>query len=278
MDAPELSALRKAEERILTARLDGIRKTISHPTEKGRSLEFEVQTLLRSFLPGEYGVSAGFVAHHTPEGVRLSPQLDVVIYDAVRGGPIARLGGCEVFPLEATYGYVEVKASLRSSSDDAEDYAHNSIEKCIQTNARIRKMVHRAYIRPKEHSTTECEVVQRDWMPLRGCVFAFEARGDIATKPAEMAKRMHEFLKRTGDAHLHGVFVAGSAFYSTRAINRETTPSSEWYHVQRTESNALSAFRQSLLLGLARFPRHPLHWTPALAFYEARREWHKYPC
>ena len=107
---PDFLALSKIEEGLLVSKLDAARKAISHAGEKGRSLEAEVITLLRSFLPEEYALTTGFVVYHAPNGPRLSTQLDVIIYDAVRSGPITRLSTCDVLPLEAVYGYVEVKA------------------------------------------------------------------------------------------------------------------------------------------------------------------------
>jgi hypothetical protein len=93
-------------------------------------LEHAVTALLREFLPAEYGLGNGFVVWLSPTGPRLSRQLDIVIYDALRSGPLVRLSTCDVFPLEAVYGYVEVKATLRSSPNAADD----SIEACVARN------------------------------------------------------------------------------------------------------------------------------------------------
>jgi uncharacterized protein DUF6602 len=117
-NAPNFSDLNAIEERLLLAKLEAVRAAIVHAGEKGRALENGVQTLLRSILPAEYGLSTGFVVYHTPEGPRLSSQLDIIIYDALRSSPIVSLETCDVFPLEAVHGYVEVKATLRSSSDE----------------------------------------------------------------------------------------------------------------------------------------------------------------
>ena len=115
---PQFSALAEIEESTLLARLEAVRKTISHAGEKGRSLENEVSRILRSFLPSEYGLSSGFIAYRSSDGVKLSPQLDIIIYDALRCCPIARLCSCDVFPIEAVYAYIEVKASLQSTSNN----------------------------------------------------------------------------------------------------------------------------------------------------------------
>ena len=174
---PDFLALSKIEEDLLVNKLDAARKAISHAGEKGRSLEAEVMTLLRSFLPGEYGLTTGFVVYHTVNGPNLSPQLDVIIYDAVRCGPITRLATCDVLPLEAVYGYVEVKASLQSSSNSAIESANNSIEKCIQTNQLLRGMTERRFWVPVESSSVQAELKATNWMAIRSYVFALDAQG-----------------------------------------------------------------------------------------------------
>ena len=129
---PDFLVLSEIEEKLLVSKLEAVRHAISHAGEKGRSLEAQVTILLRDFLPGEYGLTTGFIVHHTENGPRLFPQLDIIIFNPVRSGPITRLLTCDVLPLEAVYGYVEVKASLTSSSDSAGHFSDNSIEKCLE--------------------------------------------------------------------------------------------------------------------------------------------------
>src|SRR6185295_4259530 len=76
------------------------------------ALQESLRRLLRAHLPAEYGVSTGFVAHHRGDEVSLSPPLDVILYDAVRGGPLVRLEAFDVLPLEAVYAYVDVTGAL----------------------------------------------------------------------------------------------------------------------------------------------------------------------
>ena len=154
-------------------------------------MENGVRTLLRSILPAEYGLSTGFVVYHTDEGPRLSSQLDIIIYDALRSGPIVSLKTCDVFPLEAVYGYVEVKATLKSSSDEAEKPAENSIEKCLINNRDLRNM--------------------KD-----SYVFAFEAADAVTKDLARLAQRMADYAKKLGNpTHLHGLFIVGQGFLYT---------------------------------------------------------------
>lgn len=275
---PQFSALSKIEEASLLARLDAVRKTISHAGEKGRSLETEVSNVLRAFLPTEYGFSTGFVAYRSSEGVKLSSQLDIIIYDSLRCGPIARLGSCDVFPLEAVYGYIEVKASLQSTSDQAEKYAENSIETCILKNKSLRSMRRRYYYRPVLDNIVQAVSETTVWTPPRAYIFAFETTGKIASNPIDMAKRISEFSKQIKDVHIHGIFIGGSAYYSTIAVDPRSAKPEDYYHVKFTKDGILSAFKWSILHDLSRFPRYPDHWTPALNKYdEAKQRWESYP-
>src|SRR5688572_25678777 len=142
--SPDFSKLAALEENVLVAKLEAVRASISHGGEKGRALEFDVRQLLRGMLPPEYGLTTGFIASTSASGaVSLSSQLDIIIYDAIRHSPLIHLESWDVLPIEAVYGYVEVKASLTSSSDSAAKPASNSIEACIATNLELRKLKER---------------------------------------------------------------------------------------------------------------------------------------
>ena len=275
---PNFSQLSKIEEDALIARLEAIRQTISHAGEKGRALESEVAALICSFLPSEYGISTGFVAYRINDVIELSPQLDLIIYDALRSGPIARLGSCDVFPLEATYAYLEVKASLCSTSDKANKYADNSIESCINKNETLRSMRQRAYHVITGINTSALK--EKKWTPIRSYVFTFEPSGKVAKDPQKFATRVHEYMKRIGPkkVHMHGIFVGGSAYYSTMAVNPKTAKPEDWYHIKYTRDHLLVAFKWGLLHSLSRFPRFPNEWTPALDEYnDQKSDWDKYP-
>jgi hypothetical protein len=265
---PDFLALSKIEEDWLVSKLDATRKAILHAGEKGRSLEAEVTTLLRSFLPEEYALTTGFVVYHADNGRNLSPQLDIIIYDHVRSGPITRLATCDILPLEAVYGYVEVKASLQSTSDGAKEFADNSIEMCIKKNKQLRGMTERRYWKPVKGSPVQAELITAQWMSLRSYVFAFEAEGAVAKSPDTFAQRLADVSERFGPpVHFHGVFVAGHAYYESRPIDVSKASPEDWYHVKYTTDHPLAAFKWSLIHGLARFPRFPADWTPAIDQY-----------
>ena len=52
---PQFNSLSQIDEEILVAKLQAARKAISHAGEKGRTLEKEVSSILRSFLPSVIG-------------------------------------------------------------------------------------------------------------------------------------------------------------------------------------------------------------------------------
>lgn len=266
MGHPDLIELSRIEEALLGAKLDAVRASMSHAGEKGRELELQVRRLLREILPPEYGLTTGFIAWMSPIGPALSSQLDIIIYDAVRHSPLIHLEACDVVPLEAAYAYVEVKASLCSTSDEAVTPAENSIEICIERNAPIRAMKMRNF-RTTAGSPMTFESFTHSWLSVRGYVVAFEAQGRVASDPRALESRMAKALKRQGNAHLHGVLVIGKAFYYTRAVDAGEAAPDDCFHVRYVTEHSLLAFKSLLLQGLASFDRPPEGWLPATDVY-----------
>lgn len=276
---PEFAALTKIEEELLGARLQAVRKALSHSGEKGRTLEHAVTTLIRSFLPVEYGLSTGFVVYHQGENIKLSPQLDIIIYDAIRSGPIARLETCDVFPLEAVYGYIEVKASLQSVSDNAKSFPTDSIEHCLEQNRLLRHMRERRFWSPMAGSTVEAGLVKfDDWIALRSYLFAFESRGSMAQDPAMLAQRIGDFSAHLGPpTHLHGCFIVNCGYFTTIAVDTRSVSPADYYRVRYTTDHGLAAFKWDLLHGLTRFPRPQPEWTAAVdQYYVDQPDWQIY--
>lgn len=257
---------------MLAARLDAVRKSIMHSGEKGRALELQVRHLLRELLPPEYGLTTGFIVWHSPDGPALSSQLDIIIYDAVRYGPVIHLETCDVLPLEAVYAYVEVKAALRSSSDAARSPADDSLETCVRKNAVIRQMRTR-YFCATWGSPMAVDTFSDHWLALRAYVIAFEASGTVVNDADAFASRMADVLKQQGDAHIHGVLFPSHGFFYTRAVDSSATEDDR-FHVVYTTDHPLLAFKSLLLQGLASFRRPESSWAPALHLYfEHEPQW-----
>ena len=267
--SPDFASLSKVEEELLAARLAAVRLSITHAGEKGRALEHQVHQFLRDLLPHEYGLTTGFVAWLSPHGLVLSPQLDIIIYDAIRHSPLIHLETCDVLPLEAVYGYVEVKASLRSSTHSNSSLADDSIEPCVHKNGLIRKMRSRVFHVPLGGSPIEMEMQRRHWLAVRGYVVAFETRGNIAKSADNFAKKMAQALRKEAMAHIHGVLIPNHGFFFTRAVNAATASDDDLHRVRYTTNHPLLAFKALLLQGLATFDRPPSDWTPAIDQYFA---------
>jgi plasmid stability protein len=267
-DKPRFDKIVSLDEEALRARLEVVRAALTHASEKGRSLEAATTDVLRSMLPSEYGLSTGFIASHGTEGAELSTQLDVIIYDALRSGPLVRLGSCDVFPLEAVYGYVEVKAALRSCND-LQNPTADSLEACIKTNSKLRQLTKRRYWEPAPGSGVQAIQREYDWMTIRSFVVSFDVTGSIKD-PAVFASRMAEVLAHFGgDTHLHGVLVLGNGFYRSRPVDNPN----DRYHVEYTSESPLGAFRDQLLMAMQRFPRFAAAASPALDQYYSSRRW-----
>lgn len=272
MNTPDFASLSRIEEQLLAARLDAVRKSITHSGEKGRAVEQQVRRLLRELLPPEYGLTTGFVVWLSPDGPALSSQLDIIIYDAVRYGPLIHPETCDVLPLEAVYAYVEVKASLRSSSDAAKSPADDSLEACVRKNSVIREMRTRFFC-ATSGSPMAVDTFSDHWLALRAYVVAFEASGTVVNDADAFASRMADVLKQQGDAHIHGVLIPSHGFFYTRAVDSSATEDDR-FHVVYTTDHPLLAFKSLLLQGLASFRRPESNWAPALHLYfEHEPQW-----
>ena len=272
---PGFSRISGLQERALHDQLVAARELISHPAEKGRSLEGEVSAVLRELLPSEYGIGTGFIVFHTPDGPQLSSQLDVIIFDAVRGGPLGRLAACEVYPIESVYGYVEVKASLCVAGDDAEKLPHNSIQKCMELNHALRQIrTRRFWDTSYGGSPIQTELISTDnWLAVRAFVFAFEADGAAAKNPQRLAQGMSNSARKH-NAHLHGVLVLDQSYCTTVAVDPNSADPHDYHHVSYTTQHPFAAFKLHLLKALGTFQRPPDHWIPALeTYFELPTDW-----
>jgi hypothetical protein len=253
MKRPSFAALARAEQQLLEQRLVATRAVLAHAGEKGRSLEASVQSLLRSFLPAEYGLTTGFVACRPPDEreVLLSSQLDVIIYDAVRGAPIARFDTCDVLPLEAVYAYVEVKTSLR-----------DNIREAVEQSARLRRWTSRWFYRPVPQDPVLALEEEVPFPAIRSYLFAFEWSNSSAAPPevASVASAIEGHAREVDHpAFLSAVFVNGLPLL-------RSVPGGN-HAVECGLGPGLAELKWRLLMDLARFPRYPAEWCPSLRRY-----------
>lgn len=254
---PSLSEFYDKEEEQLGAKLEGLRVILSHAGEKGRALEYTVIDFFRNMLPTEYGLTCGFIASSDGSRITLSPQLDIVIYDAIRYAPLVTFGTCSVLPLEAVYGYIEVKATLNSSI----------LKEILTKNSIIRQMVNRNFWESDNCSPPSTILRTVSWLPVRSFVFSFESRfgsGDLANK-------MQKILDSLPDSHLHGIFMVRKGFFSPHDIheNPDRLDISDGYKRKPffASRHALTALKIMLFKCLATFPRYHDEASPAVDRY-----------
>ncbi|HEY5603986.1 MAG TPA: DUF6602 domain-containing protein [Gammaproteobacteria bacterium] len=269
---PGFSRISQLQERALHDQLVAARELISHPSEKGRSLEREVSAVLRELLPSEYGIGTGFIVSHGSNGPQLSSQLDIIIFDSIRGGPLGRLAACEVYPIEIVYGYVEVKASLCLAGDNAKKLPYNSIQKCMEQNHALRQLRERRFW-DTSYGGSPIQTAQisiNNWLAVRAFVFAFEADGEAAKNPQRLAQDM------SNSAHLHGVLVLDQSYFTTIPIEPNTADQDDYHHVFYTTQHPFTAFKLHLLKALGTFQRPPDYWIPALDnYFDLPNDWNE---
>jgi len=207
-------------------------------------------------------------------GIELSSQLDIIIYDAVKHAPLVRLQTCDVMPLESVYAYIEVKATIRSSSDQAVAPADDSIEACIAKNRKLRKMRTRWFTAPELGSPSTFRTGSMPWIAIRSFIVAFEPVGTVAQNPDAFASRIADVLGGGADAHIHGVFVPEHGFFYTRGVNPEAANADDLHHVVYTTDRPMLAFKTWLLRALSTFDRPPDNWTAAVhRYYSHNPQW-----
>src|SRR4051794_10896156 len=87
----------------MRAQFDSIRR--KHRGELGRRREDDVRAWLREFLPARLAVDTGEIA--ATDG-SVSPQMDLIIYDALETPLLEHSESSVVVPVEGVYGVIEV--------------------------------------------------------------------------------------------------------------------------------------------------------------------------
>jgi hypothetical protein len=279
----------KADEAILAAKLEAVRSAIDHPAEKGRAVEENVRHFIRDLLPSEYGVSTGFIAYHentcqkemllrrddsceiyeytysvADDRISISRQLDVIIYDALRFGPIARLGTCDVFPAEAVLAYIEVKSVIDGSIGKS---GRTDLQEMLLQSQLVRDIHIRQYHVPIPTTYIHTMLVMtpiREVIDIRAYGFILEGRGKYST-----AKSLCEQLLEQNkgiNGFFSGLYLYGVGFVASHHSNSAADPDNGKFEIL-DEKDPLVAFKNGLLTSLCRFPRPEKNWAPAIDRY-----------
>ena len=121
---------------------------------------------------------------------------------------------------------------------------------------------------------TQTQIKAHDWNAIRGYVVAFEATGEVASDPPKLAQRMADYsASLAGDTHLHGLLIVGKAFFKARPVEPAAIGTPGQYKIDYVTTDPLMAFMITILSGLARFPRVPTNWVPAIDKYFDQPTW-----
>lgn len=93
----------------MLAKLNSIRKHVTHAPTKGDAVERSWIEFLSKYLPNRYCVDTAFVVDHT--GTR-SDQIDLVIYDEQYSPFVFHHDGVKFIPAESVYAIFEIKQAL----------------------------------------------------------------------------------------------------------------------------------------------------------------------
>lgn len=109
-----------------------------HNFELGNEFEVAVCQILRSFLPGKYGVCRGFVVSR--DGQKAGD--DIIVYDQERFPTLRELkkddfSRLENIPIEAVYVYVETKHTLNICKDESKCTLIKAIEQIRSVKAQL---------------------------------------------------------------------------------------------------------------------------------------------
>jgi hypothetical protein len=272
---PDFAECVSKEQDILSSQLALIRSAIMHPGEKGGAVEDLVRAFLRDLLPHEYGLGTGFIAYHDPkcisgkapafkydrkrDKIKLSGQLDVIIYDAIRGGPIIRLGNRAVYPLESVFAYVEVKANLD----------RKELRRCLDQAVLLRSLQTKFYRFPAEGTYTKDVLgAGKEMLSVRSHIFALAATG-LPNNHLSLANTIKRMASRNM-AFISGMYVGGVGYFQSHHCETNDDPQEGEIESAPAES-ALGVFKIALHRSLSRFPRIEKHWSAALDTYYQQR-------
>jgi len=265
---PKYDEICNLEEDILSKRWQIIRYAIAHNGEKGFAAEYEVQQLIRSILPNEYGITTGFIIYQAnPNYINdnksepeLTKQLDIIIYDAIKCTPLIRLGSCDVVPIEAVYAYIEIKGCLYK----------NQIKEIVQDSGSIRNITKRYYYETAGSTNAILKVIgesNENAYPIRAYVICLDSQEGLQADDVkiELEKNIKEI---GGNSFISGMLVSGNSFLFSHSVNsKDKNDIENKDKVYLLKDKPLMRFKWRINEDLSRFFRIPSEWTPALEIY-----------
>jgi len=167
-----------AYAKSMRARFEEIQRR--HRGESGRRREDDVRDFFTRFLPARLAVETGEIA--TSDG-SVSPQIDLIIYDAIDTPVLDRSDSSVVIPIEGVYGVIEVSSRLDGPKLKAD----------LAKIRSVKAMTKSAYFDPpwapfERSFNTHGADLASPFFPVLGFCFAYDS-----VKIDTLAKRLDEF-------------------------------------------------------------------------------------
>jgi hypothetical protein len=201
------------QKKQLQIEVEAIRLLMQHASSKGTEAEIYLAELLRKYLPKKYSIGSGFVS----EKEKLSPQIDIIIYDELLNVPIYKGGSSGVFKAGSVYGCIEVTLGKLT---------HKKLEDDIKKLAQVRSILKNNQVRyekifSKPDGTGKGFVVAKKPIssgpPPRTYICALS--GTTFSSPERLSVAVKKLTKKY-KAHMHGVLVIESS--------KSKSPEKEW--------------------------------------------------
>ncbi len=111
-ETPTREKLFESARRTLLAEFDRLKSEVAHYGERGAELERVVSTFLTEHLPRRFATTTGFILDDTD---RISPHIDVIIYDALNAPLLRYSERSTIVPADNAAVAIEVKSNLTKS-------------------------------------------------------------------------------------------------------------------------------------------------------------------
>ncbi|MBU1220268.1 hypothetical protein KKF34_06970 [Myxococcota bacterium] len=242
-----LSSFMEIQSNILNEKLNLIRSVVLHNGEKGRALEWVVDELLKKSIPQKYGIGTGFIVwleDHVNNIVKISSQMDIIIYDKENGIPIIDAGAFQIFPIECVFAIVEVKTELRKSDVISFLKLSGNI-RTVQTH-HLYKVEKVGYLGPGL-SKVVTKLKPKRSVSVRTYLFAFSSSLKRATISNIFNSKEVQNLANSEHMNFSGLFIGG-----TRSNQRFLSSIMDHYGVviEYKEKDSLVKFLQRINIEL----------------------------
>lgn len=237
----------KAIREIFELQTKVLTGALPHYGERGRNDEQRLSKLLEQVLPRRYSLGTGFIISSHPD-LASSSQVDIIIHDEVHNSPLFRELAANVFPIEAVYATVEVKADL----------SLEKLREAAEAVVIIRKMAKRdkyyAHYVSVDHPDRRADILPqvvevqlRSNLSPRAYIVGYDADAET---PDSFAGRLTKLSSEFPEMFLHGIYAVRQNWFFCQDYGQRTFTT--------FKENGLLAFISKLIPDLQSFDMKPM--------------------